>query len=241
MAETCCTPEKCKKCECGKTTSSAENNSPTIFNVGRTLSCNQAIIYMAATSAMEVVYDILGENIKITKISSKDTDESVFSFQGKVSRTHDYLHEIKFDFPVSNFRFWAVNTDGTEKDIINLTNTETKILGVKFPEKLTAYHYITLNYSYTFDTDSGISARFDDVIFYSDYKILNPILTVSLVHQELRQQIWKLGVQELVFRPVITCPFPQWNKTMTSVETFSKVLEPVSFTLTTTPQYQTIV
>ena len=202
---------------------------PELFVVNRTLSGSDAVIWLAATGAKEVVYNTLAKVFVTSKPREDGISGLSFSFEGQISKSHDFFYGLKFDLPVKNFRLW-VDCCGTTQDIINIKGEE-RILEIEIKDKLPIWYYFDIRFSYTFDSGDNLSTKFDDTTIYSQFRVLDPLLTVSILYSQESQNDLFNGDRAFSIHPKIVAIATAWN--LTNFTTFSRYLDPIYFSTRT--------
>lgn len=172
--------------------------SPSLLELNRPVEkFTDAFIWMAATGAKEVKYEIVGPNFSGNKHPHEDNINFTVHCHDK-ALANDKLYTIRFMVPVSHVKIYAIWHEGqvpvditAEKQLFWKTAHESDVvteINFRIPFPLYSFR---LQLDYSFDTLKEF-CRFE-FDYLDEQKILRPSYVTGLLNNEIRETL----IQEL--------------------------------------------
>lgn len=172
--------------------------SPSLLELNRPLEkFTDAFMWMAATDAKEVKFEVVGSNFTGNQHPHEDSDNFTVHCHDKTMAS-DKLYTIRFMLPVSHVKLYAIRHEAQvpvditpEKQLFWKTTHESDVVTeITFRIPFPLYSF-RLQLDYSFDTLKE-TCRFE-FAYLEQQKILRPAYVTGLLNKELRETL----IQEL--------------------------------------------
>lgn len=159
---------------------------PEIFVVDRTISITDSLVWMAITSANQIKFETVVKQLDI-KPAQPESERLFVNFIAKTPTTADLLYGIRFSLSVLNFTLKITSETGSST-ILDFTGTSHAIKEIRFKTPVPIIPTFKFVMTYT-SNPRDTPREVDDIKMFTQYEVLNPILTLGILNDAGRHEL----------------------------------------------------